>query len=394
MGKGKKHWSYSTGERGRNRVRAYEDAKSGILYVEFYELAPGGEGPRRKALSLGHRDRERAKQQADELAAKLGSAEPVLTGPIRLRELFDIYLGEVTPQKAKSTQRHDRSCAAIFLSLFGEERKASTLNRRDWERFIRKRRSGAIRPPKKRSRDGVGNRQIAYDLKWLLAVLNWATRARDEEGRPLLLRNPLNGLPLPKEESPNRPVMTDQRYRAMLEVAEAVDWRFRVALVLAHETGHRIKSIRELRWSDVDLDGGRIRWRGENDKIGFEHVTPLTEGALAVLRGARKRNPGIGEAWVLPAPADASKPCSRHRMRHWWERAEELAGLEHIRGLGWHGLRRKFATDLQNAPLKLLCELGGWKEPQTLLKCYQHPDEGALRKALASRDRRQVGADG
>ena len=36
--------------------------------------------------------------------------------------------------------------------------------------------------------------------------------------------------------------MTPERYEAMLAVAEGVDWRFRVALVLAHETGHRIKS--------------------------------------------------------------------------------------------------------------------------------------------------------
>jgi integrase len=80
-------------------------------------------------------------------------------------------------------------------------------------------------------------------------------------------------------------------------------------------------------------------------------------------------------------------------MRNWWNRAEKLAGLANVKGLGWHGLRRKFATDLQEAPLKLLCELGGWKEPQTLLKCYQHPDEGALREALARRERRQAGGE-
>jgi integrase len=46
-------------------------------------------------------------------------------------------------------------------------------------------------------------------------------------------------------------------------------------LVLAHETGHRIGAIRQLRWSDVDLKEKRILWRAENDKIGMEHSPPL-----------------------------------------------------------------------------------------------------------------------
>ena len=65
MTSAKKRWSYSAGERGRNRVRAYEDHKTGIILAEFYE------GGNRKRISLGHRDVEKAKQQADEMAAEL-----------------------------------------------------------------------------------------------------------------------------------------------------------------------------------------------------------------------------------------------------------------------------------------------------------------------------------
>ncbi len=54
-------------------------------------------------------------------------------------------------------------------------------------------------------------------------------------------------------------------------------------------------------------------------------------------------------------------------------------------GLGWHSLRRKFATELKHTPLKDLCYLGGWKEPQTILKCYQRPDESTMREALEVR---------
>ena len=51
-------------------------------------------------------------------------------------------------------------------------------------------------------------------------------------------------------------------------------------------------------------------------------------------------------------------------------------------------MRRKFASDLMHKPLKVLCELGGWKDPSTVLKCYQLPDQAEMREALE--DRRRV----
>ena len=123
-------------------------------------------------------------------------------------------------------------------------------------------------------------------------------------------------------------------------------------------------------------------------KTGHEHSTPLTEDAVAALEEARRRKPGIGNAPVLPARKDASQAVSGHVVKHWWPKAEALAGLEEKPGRGWHSLRRKFASDLMDKPLKVLCELGGWKTARTVLECYQHPDEHQMRKALA--DRRRV----
>ena len=133
-----------------------------------------------------------------------------------------------------------------------------------------------------------------------------------------------------------------------------------------------------------------IRWRGEHEKTGYEHRTPVTAEVLAVLEEARRQNPGIGDVPLLPAPKDPSTCVSRSLARDWWKKAQTLAGLEPKRGRGWHSLRRKFASDLMNQPLKVLCELGGWKTPQTVLQCYQRPDEDRLRKALEAY--REVGS--
>ena len=67
--------------------------------------------------------------------------------------------------------------------------------------------------------------------------------------------------------------------------------------------------------------------------------------------------------------------------------AEVAAGLEPKPRRGWHSLRRKFASDLMDQPLKVLCQLGGWKTAKTVLRCYQRADEGQLRKALEDRRR-------
>jgi len=371
--------SYGAGEWGRNRVRIFPDPKTGNFQIEWRENG------RRRTRSLGHRDWRRAKRQADQFAAGFidapngkAEAEPE---PLTLGGLLDIYGEEVTPTKGKRTRKRDRVAAAMFLDFFGQDRDPATFSQRDWDRFIQARRTGRAG----RSGEPVGNRTIAWDLTFLVAVLNWATRSKDERGRPLLDRNPFTGLRKPKEKNPKRVVLTQQEYEALLEVSRQVGWRFHVALVLAHETGHRIGAIRKLRWPDIDFEGRTIRWRAEHEKTGYEHRTPATDEALAALAEAQRMSRGAGHSPVLPSARDAMRCISRVCSHNWWRKAQTLAGLEPKPGRGWHSLRRKFATDLMDLPLKVLCELGGWKNPQTVLRCYQQADEGQLRKALESR---------
>ena len=375
--------SYGAGEWGRNRVRVFPDPKTGLYQMEWRENG------RRLTRSLKHRDWVRAKKQADEFAVGFvgpeigGKAEAEPEQPLTLEKLFDIYREEVTPTKGASSRLHDRSATAMFLGFLGRDRRPETLSQRDWDRFIRARRAGSVGP----SGRPVSDRTIEYDLTFLISVFNWAAKSRDERGRLLLDRNPLKGLRKPREKNPTRVILTEDEYRALLGVSRQVDWRFHVALVLAHETGHRIGAIRKLRWPDIDLNNGVVRWRAEHEKTGFEHRTPVSAEAISALKEAWRRNSGIAEAPVLPSTKYPLKCVGSSQPRDWWCRAEKLARLEPKRRRGWHSLRRKFASDLMDQPLKVLCELGGWKNAQTVLKCYQRPDEGQLRQALANRRR-------
>lgn len=64
---------------------------------------------------------------------------------------------------------------------------------------------------------------------------------------------------------------------------------------------------------------------------------------------------------MFAAVSDSTRQSSRHIFRQWWRQAERLAGITREAGLGYHSLRRAFATALKHAPLKDLCELG-WLE--------------------------------
>ena len=224
--------SYSAGEWGRNRVRVFADPKTGLYQIEWRDNG------RRLTRSLKHRDWARAKRQADEVAAGLAVHEPNGKAesepePLTLEMLFDIYGEEVTPNKAYTSRMHDRAATAMFLDFLGRDRRPGTLSRRDWDRFIRARRVGRVGP----SGQPVSDQTIHGDLTFLMAVLNWAARSRDEHGRLLLDRNPLKGLRKPVEKNPVRVVVTDKEYRALLKVSRQVGWRFHVALVLATRPG-------------------------------------------------------------------------------------------------------------------------------------------------------------
>lgn len=44
----------------------------------------------------------------------------------------------------------------------------------------------------------------------------------------------------------------------------------------------------------------------------------------------------------------------------------------------WHPYRRKWATERKHLPLKDVAAAGGWKDTETLLTCYQQPDNETL----------------
>ena len=128
--------------------------------------------------------------------------------PLTLGTLFDIYGEEVTATKTRHSRMHDRTTTKMFLGFLGRDRDPATLSQRDWDHFIRERRAGRIGP----SGRPVSDRTIEHDLKFLIAVLNWAERSRDEQGRVLLDRAGWIGGSASRSCSPTKPGTALERF--------------------------------------------------------------------------------------------------------------------------------------------------------------------------------------
>lgn len=377
MRNSRRRWSKSIGDRGQ-RVRLYEARPGGPIMRSIWI----NEKEDRK--SLGHRDRAKATRQAYELLHGLLAHEQALEGDsLTLGLLADQYLESPQHQGKKArTQRADAINLRRVMAFLGPERRVESLSESDVRRFTLARRQGretleAIRPGRV-----VRNRTIEADLVVVMTALNWASRERTATGRRLIRENPLHGVKLPKEQNPNRPVMDHAAYRTVLEHANTVHPLLRVALVVAEGTGRRISAWRNLRWDDVDLQAGTIRWRAEFDKKGYEQVVPMSDEVRDALREARKAQAAIGSAPVFPAPKDPTTPCDRHVLDRWLRRGLGKAGITPLKGGLWHALRRKWATERKGYPVKDVAAAGGWRDERTMLTSYQQVDADTVKRVV------------
>jgi integrase len=371
-----KLWRKSLGERGL-RVYLFERTPGGTLYREVYA---GGQrvAPQK---SLRHRDRERAEAEAYVVLAKLKAREEALSeGKLKLSSLFDMYV--VSPaHRAKSPRirKGDESMLNRLIAFLGPERDVRSLSLSDVERYTAARRIGEL------GRKPVGARTVGKELVALRTMLNWATREKAARSEPLLESNPLKGMRPPVEKNPLRPVETYDRYVRLMQVVAEVDWRLSLALALAESTGQRIGSILRVRRCDVDLDRlphGRILFRAENQKTGFEHWVPLSEECRQHLLAHLRKVRSEPDAWLFPAERNPQDAVSVWVISTSLRRAYQRAGMDTLKGGLWHPWRRKWATERKDMPLRDVAAAGGWRDPTTLLKCYQQPDEETMRRVV------------
>ena len=404
----KKLWRHTAGRRPHS-VTVEELESGGNIYVRIWVPAKQDNQYR----SLRHKDRKRAMSQADELALKRqrGHDAP-LPERITLSRLLRLYMRHRSPQKGLEAQGEDRRRDTLFSRVLGSSKDPRAISLAEWESFIRLRRSGAINgvgdPVPAADRKPVGERTIEADLSWLNAVLHWSMKWRVEGGGYLLTENPVRGYPMPREKNPKRPVASQERVDAIRAVAPHVTMRvlhdgkyidvpshLPEILDIVAGTGRRVSAVLKLRYSDLRLHEGphgSILWPADTDKGGYESLVPISPMVRSALNRVMTERPGIGNAYLFPAPKDAAAPCRYEVARSWLLEAEQLAKVPKMDGSLWHAYRRGWATARKHLPDADVAAAGGWKNAITLKTVYQQSDpETMLRVVLEGSELRETG---
>lgn len=147
-------------------------------------------------------------------------------------------------------------------------------------------------------------------------------------------------------------------------------------------TGVRASTLREMKWSHLDLRAAASTWAVPTSKNGDPQLVPLTDTAAEILknrlRDAPKGSKGKpASVWVFPMREDASKCIAD--LDHAWGRVKEHAQLDNVR---IHDLRRtagSWATQ-GGAPLPAVGKLLGHRSHNSTA-VYARADIAAAREA-------------
>lgn len=143
----------------------------------------------------------------------------------------------------------------------------------------------------------------------------------------------------------------------------------RVAMGLGARCGLRSEEAIKVAPEDVvDTDAGRML-RVDGAKGGGYRETPIPPNLATTIRT-------VGD--VRDAPTDRPIISSTKRtIRRWVERARtelaERTGDDYWQYLGYHDLRRTWATSLRSADVDamVVCDWGGWDDLDTFLDHYR-----------------------
>ena len=134
-------------------------------------------------------------------------------------------------------------------------------------------------------------------------------------------------------------------------------------------TGARAGEVAALRWCDIDLKRGTIRIDKAATEVnglvsikgtqtGEEHIARVENGNLVVLQTVLGK-PGDPDAYVIDGDHNYYTVSEELRL---------IAGLAHIRNIGFHQLRKFYATTLHAAgvPDRAIADTIGWKSTRML----------------------------
>ena len=362
-----KLWSFTAGRRGVNRVRVYERYAGSPIQVEWYL------GGQRYQRSLEHEtgykihDHRDAMRLADRLARRLEQSRNAKmrqhlfgTSPHRTMAQLLVRLHTDREDGWSAMYVSDQSRYRRFwLDKLGEGTVLATVSAAMVESVAR--REAKAREWSPRSH-GAALRYIVDAFYYAERKLKWLTPQHN-----------LSAVSIPSPKSRGRSYSLVE-VKKLLAGFEAVDDRAGWIGHVLWQTGRRLTAVRTLPKSAVELRDGHavITFPGETDKTGREGVAVIV-GRAFELTGDLMQRPGRYVLGTEPASLDE---C----VKIWLPNAESAGDVKHVKGRGWHGLKRSYSNVSKGLPGR--DRQSGTRE-DTLRRVYEVDDDLAPKLEVA-----------
>lgn len=203
----------------------------------------------------------------------------------------------------------------------------------------------------------------------------------------------LNHNPAARVQPPRIPARPEHRipnaFAVRAAIEQAPDANVRTLLRLAVHTGARRGELVALRWVDVDVDAGIIRFA--QTKTNTYKTLAVGKRTVEVLYGHRDvidaQAAALGvkaPAWVFPSWRRYGQPIRADYVSRSWAKLRDAVGLDSVR---LHDLRHTTATHLiGDHDVTTVQRRGGWANPSVLLGVYSHRVDARDRAAAEAMD--------
>lgn len=368
----------------RGGVQSYE-TKAGRRWMAIYDLPTAPDGRRRQARRRGFATRRDAQAALRKALNAVDEGRHVDHSAQTVAAYLRAWLAGIAVKP--TTLANYRQCAEVYVipRLGGVRLQHLTAEHLD-VLYRELEREG--------KRDGTG--LAPKSVRHVHTMVRRALQTAVERGHVLRNVADLAHPPTQKQTRSKRArdkAWTVAQLRTFLEHVEG-DRVYAVWLLLA-TTGLRRAEVLGLRWSDLDLDAGRLRvaqtvtvaesqpvWSGDGKTDSAERSIALDPATVSVLRAHRGRQVeerlAAGPVWQdhgLLFVWEDGRPIHPERVSKWFTDRARAAGLPSI---GVHGIRHSYATAALRAGVspEVVSERIGHADVATTLSIYAHVMEG------------------
>jgi integrase len=294
----------------------------------------------------------------------LGTFKEARTAPT-MAELAGRFEAEHLPRKRPGTRLAYLHILNLHIRPYFKHTKVADVDFADVDSLHRKVTIGAG--------PYAANRGLAVLSKMFSLAIRWGMRSG----------NPTQGIERNYEAERKRYLSGDELARLVKALAAHADRRAVDIIRLLLLTGSRKGEVLGMKWDDVDLDRGIWTKIGSTTKQRTDHIVPLSEPTLQLLKEIRTKSPADPSGFVFPADSATGHATD---AKWAWTKIRRAAGISNLR---IHDLRHSFASELASggASLVMIGALLGHSDPATTARyahLYDDPQRAAAEKVGAA----------